>query len=150
MIASIPRVTARTRSRFGQSVMPFCPMLLSLSCRGFLGPVLECPESLEVGDEVVLFTVQVDDALEWAIDFDGERLAVFILPDGTEDTVATTSVERIGPTGAPTDRTEIILRAENSGTLVIRVQETTIGPGIGLPRRLGADACTITIFERAD
>jgi hypothetical protein len=122
--------------------------MCAFPCGGCFGSVLSCPNSLAVGEEVVLSAFLIDDALEWTIDYEGESQAVFILPDGTEDTKATTSV--IGDPGFAPGRTEIAIRAESAGTVRIQVEERVIGPGIGLPPPLGGDTCTIGIQEASE
>lgn len=112
---------------------------------GCKGPVLDCPESIAAGEDVVLAASFVDDALEWTITLEDAGRGTFVLTDGSESATAITSVFRFGPTRAPSDHTEIILRAQATGIIRIDVRETTIGPGIGLPRPMGSDSCWIEI-----
>ena len=122
------------------------------SCDAWNGPLLTCPESIGVGEEIQLLAVRFDDAI-WSIDDGDQTGAVFIcleefhcsLPDETDSTRALTS-PLISFEGGPA-RTVIFLRAQAAGTLVVHAEETTIGPGIGFPRPMGSGTCTIEVVE---
>lgn len=122
---------------------------IAFSCSGcfslnsFTGPLLECPESLSADEVATLTASKVDDALIWEIEQSDQTGATFILADGMEVKVATTSVE--GDPGSSTGTTTIAIRASHTGTLQIRVTETMIGPPLSLPRPQGSDACAIRI-----
>ena len=117
--------------------------LWSVVGTGCFGPSLNCPDSLAVGEEAVLFATKVDDAVEWAVDETSVDFVVFVLPDGDIDTYATTSVT--ADPGFLTGSAEITIRGLSVGVVMIEANETTIGPGIGVPRPLGSAICTIEI-----
>lgn len=115
-------------------------------CAGCFGPVLNCPESLIVGEEAVLVVSTIYDAIDWEINPPVEA-ATFLLTDGSELPRATTSV-MVDPAYGERSETEISIRAIATGVVTVRIQETSIGPPIlPPPRPAGGDACTIQIIE---
>ena len=118
------------------------------SCAAWTGPLMTCPESIEVGEVVQLSASQVDDALRWTIDANDATNSVFVLPDGTEADTAVTS--NIGDSGFATGTDIINVRAGAPGTLTIHVKETFIGPPLGFPRPMGSASCSIEVREPAN
>jgi hypothetical protein len=122
--------------------------LSCFSCAAWTGPLMTCPESIEVGEQVQLSASQVDDALIWTIGSGDQANAIFILEDGTEAHFARTS--NIDDSGTATGTNVIDLRGISVGSLTVHVKETMIGPPLGLPRPMGSAACTIEILEAAE
>ena len=118
------------------------------SCAAWTGPLLTCPASIEVGEEVQLSASQVDSAILWTIDDSDETGATFTLPDGTESLRATTS--NIGDSGFATGTTVITVRANAVGALIVHAKETMIGPPLAFPRPAGSRSCTIEVRASAE
>lgn len=130
------------------AIAVLCLCLACFSCAPWSGPLLTCPESIAIGEEIQLSASQVDDALWWRVDEEDPTDAVFVLPDGTESIEARTS--NIGDSRSVTGTTNIGFRAAVAGTRIVRVIETTIGPGIGMPRPMGTASCSIGIREASE
>lgn len=121
-------------------------VVLAVLCGGCTGPVLNCPDSLLVGSEAILTASGVDDAVDWVIE---EQTGGAYFQVGEDQTIeATTSI--IGDPGFGSGTTEIPVVGDRPGVVIIRINETTIGPGIGPPRPEGADTCTIQILPAFD
>jgi len=132
------------KGRIGASAM----FLLVGSCAAWTGPLMTCPESIDVGQEVQLSAAQVDSGLLWTIDEKDSTDSMFVLPDGTEVNSARTS--NIGDSGFATGTTIIHVRANAPGTLTIHVKETMIGPALSFPRPMGSAFCSIEVIETSN
>ena len=110
-------------------------------CEGVFGPApqIECPASVDVGQEVTLTVRNVDDGVVWRQISEGNAQGLFIA-NGNEEVELVT-----GGSGVQ----QAIFRAEVAGTIIITAEEVLIGAPICFPPypELSSVTCTIMITD---
>ena len=109
----------------------------------WLDPAMECPASMNVGEESTLVIHHPTDAIMWRQQSDEDAGGVFVRyeydMEGEEMR-----------TGDPFDTgiTDVVFRAERAGIITITAEEVFIGtPILPIPYRLSTVQCTFAIVD---